>query len=616
MAKKIVHGLLVLVFLLAPAAVTSLVLGRQLQATLLDCRPNYGVMGLSDEMHYWEEIHSFQHFGFGGGYFVVNERTAPASWTHFGPHGPGFPVVYGTLARTCGWRLESGPLFNIGFLVLGGAGWLWCVRPTTKQLTAAILLTMSFWPCILFIPAMLQESFHCAIAFVLAGLAHRSINNNDPRVWSFVVLVAAASLTRITWALLLIPWAILAMNGVRKAARIAVVALVPALFLLWENISSPYPNFLDGVFSRICESPSATLERYYHHVEENLARCYATFTRPIDWNGLLPAYEDPLQNAERCQILAVLLLATLVAVRPARRADLIRLAVALAVVIGILIATRLELMGGLLIAGFAWWQQWPRLKHPYVTLTATAAVFGLIWLIHRDEVFSMMLGRLRVVAIYGALLLSVFMIYRETLAKLLLALIEAVLPNASDGRPYLFAGLNLALISLTVFFLYDVKYDRDYRVLAPHLLLSLLLFVSGAAYHAGIAVIGIGLLATPFFGRAFAQRHYNRVEQSTPIDLSPYLTYDQARSAWGNTLLVPDVLFRPIIRVPAGIGVCTIVENEEVMRNGTERDRIRRGMKSRYLLLDPREVSKWKQCRLELVHVTPYGNLYINLDSE
>src|SRR5262249_23687506 len=158
--------------------------------------------------------------GFGGGYFVVNERTAPAGWTHFGPHGPGFPVICGTLARIFGWRLESGPLYNIGFLMLGSAVWLWFVRPTTKQLLAAILLTMSFWPCILFMPAMLQESFHCAVAFALAGLAHRSINNNDRRVWSFVILVAVVSLIRITWALLLIPWALFAMQGASKPARI------------------------------------------------------------------------------------------------------------------------------------------------------------------------------------------------------------------------------------------------------------------------------------------------------------------------------------------------------------------------------------------------------------
>jgi hypothetical protein len=616
MAKRIVHSLLVLAFLLTPATVTSLVLARQLNATLLDCKPNYGVMGRSDEMHYWEEIHCFQHVGFGGGYFVVNERPAPASWTHFGPHGPAFPVVYGSLARVFGWRLESGPCFNIGFLMLGSAAWLWFVRPTTQQLLTAILLTMSFWPSILFIPAMLQESFHCAVAFALAGLAHRSINHNDPRVWSFVVLVALVSLMRVTWALLLIPWALLAMSGMNKLARIAVFSLVPALFLLWGNIASPYPNILDGLSWLIRVSPASAWDRYCGHVGDNIFRCYTTFTSPIDWSSLTQAFEGSLQNAERGQVLAIFLLAGLAAVQKFHRRDAIQLAVAMAIVIGILIWRRLELIGGITIAGFALWRQWPRLQRRTLSLTATAAAFGLILLIHQNWDLLVMLGRNRVLAIYAVLLMSVFIIYRQTLAKILLPLTEAVFPKPADSRPYLFAGLNMALITLTVFLVYDVKHDRDYRVLAPHLLLSMLLFISGPAYRAGLVVIAIGLLATPDFAPAFARRHYNRVEESESIDLSPYMTYDPARSAWANTLLVPNMQFRPIIRVPAGIGVSTIVENEEVMGNESEQDRIRRAPRSRYLLLDSLKIDEWKQWHLELVHVTPHGVLFINRDCE
>src|SRR5271166_1469678 len=112
--SRLVRAVLILCFLLAPVAIVSLILAVCLQATLLDCYPY-----LNDEVHYWNEVACFARAGFAGGYCVPNEQTAPASWTHFGPHGPGFPVVFGTLARIVGWHPASGPLFNAVVLALG-----------------------------------------------------------------------------------------------------------------------------------------------------------------------------------------------------------------------------------------------------------------------------------------------------------------------------------------------------------------------------------------------------------------------------------------------------------------------------------------------------------------
>jgi hypothetical protein len=81
--------------------------------------------------------------------------------------------------------------------MLGTAARVWLVRPTTSQLTAAVLLMMTFWPCILVLPATLQETLHCAIALVLAGIAHQNINKKESRVWLFVAAVTAASFVRV-----------------------------------------------------------------------------------------------------------------------------------------------------------------------------------------------------------------------------------------------------------------------------------------------------------------------------------------------------------------------------------------------------------------------------------
>ena len=59
--------------------------------------------------------------------------------------------------------------------------------------------------------------------------------------------------------------------------------------------------------------------------------------------------------------------------------------------------------------------------------------------------------------------------------------------------------LNLGLIVLLVVMLYDVGGWRDYRIVAPHLLLSLLLLAAcGRTRVVAVAVLA-GLLVTPSF---------------------------------------------------------------------------------------------------------------------
>src|SRR5438552_656405 len=110
------RSLLVGCFLLTPAVEVSLLLAVRLNASLLDCAPSWG-----DEVHYWNEVACFVRAGFDGGYCVADERTAAATWSHFGPHGPGFPVSYGLLGRVLGWHPVSGPFFHLIVLMFGAA---------------------------------------------------------------------------------------------------------------------------------------------------------------------------------------------------------------------------------------------------------------------------------------------------------------------------------------------------------------------------------------------------------------------------------------------------------------------------------------------------------------
>ncbi len=246
----------------APALVVSAVLAFQLHGTILDCVPHRNDLHLTDEVHYWNEINSFAHVGLRSGYFVADERPARASWTPFGPHGPGFPVAYGSLARLVGWQEASGPVFNAALLTAGAAFWLACCRLDRRRLITALFLLGSYWPCLLWMPATMQESFHCALAFALAGLAHPWLSGRTTSlrwIWPFLIVAALAALTRVSWALAMIPWLCVVAGGVPVRMRWlvsgVVVAAVAALAWCWQYITSPFPNTLRSMLSLVSQAP-------------------------------------------------------------------------------------------------------------------------------------------------------------------------------------------------------------------------------------------------------------------------------------------------------------------------------------------------------------------------
>ena len=71
------------------------------------------------------------------------------------------------------------------------------------------------------------------------------------------------------------------------------------------------------------------------------------------------------------------------------------------------------------------------------------------------------------------------------------------IPKSSDTRLYLFVGSNLALITATIVFLYDIKYaSRLSSPRLPHLLLSLLLLISGQGFRMGVGLAAVGTVSS------------------------------------------------------------------------------------------------------------------------
>jgi hypothetical protein len=195
----------------------------------------------------------------------------------------------------------------------------------------------------------------------------------------------------------------------------------------------------------------------------------------------------------------------------------------------------------------------------------------------------------------------------------LIRTIRARLHACEADRPAcVFAGLSLALVLGGVVVLYTVGASRDYRVLAPHLLLALLLLVPGPGWRLVVGIACLNLLFAPAFLTEFVFLHRERLNPEPElVDLSPYLEYDPGADPWGNTLLVPDLLAWPKLEVPAGVGISIVVNSG--YRKPSEWAP-HRPVWSRYLLMSNVKAESWEDCRLELMQETPAGNLYRNLD--
>jgi hypothetical protein len=477
---------------LAPGLLTALLLHASLGATIFDCCPV-----ANDEIGYWLEINAFRAAGFGGGYFSGNEQMAPARFCHFDSHGPGYPVLYGLMARVLGWQLWSGPVFHLLCMAVATTVWLATCRPDCKRLTTTILLFATFWPCLLLLPSAMQEGLHFALAILLGAIVERWIATPRLRVTEIAlaaVVIAACAIVRLSWAFLLLPWLVLAVKGVplrsRAIAAAAAGGLGVALLLLSHWLNAPYPwSFVSSLARESGESPG---------------KAGAVFTEHAIWNlrnFTLFRVGKPLEMLQRGTLIVVLALVPLMLWR-ARRS------------------------GG----GDAW-------------------------------------------------------------------------------RRWLFTVLNLAPLVIAAILVYDVGLWRDYRVLAPHLLLSLLVLAGPSTQRWVLGLCGVHLLFLPAFLGQYAATNTERVKWDRALIASfrrhtnEVLRFEPGRDPWENTILVSNKCFAfPLAAVPPGIGVSEVLSWPELGDPP----------RSRYLLMTEEETGALqRRLHLQPLARTPLGLLSI-----
>ena len=170
--------------------------------------------------------------------------------------------------------------------------------------------------------------------------------------------------------------------------------------------------------------------------------------------------------------------------------------------------------------------------------------------------------------------------------------------------------LNLSLIVLMVLMLWEVQYWRDYRIVAPHLLLSLLLLAACGRTRVVAAAVLAGLLVTPSFLADYKELATPQfTDERARIDAfaaqtAGTLVYHAQDDPWCNTILLQlQTAFLPeSLGIPAGIGISFDLD----IASRTE-------LKSRYVIVDDESRDSLTEAfDLQFASVTAIGDLYHN----
>lgn len=219
-----------------PAALTLAIAAACWQAGPRDFLPLW-----NDEVVYWNEAAVFRRAGFEGGYITVNEQPAAAAFSRFGPHGPAFAAIFGTIGRIGGWRPYSGYLVNLVLVTICLGAWLLATR-RREGFGARALLAITFWPLLIYLPTNMQEPLHFGLAFLFAALSEWTTASRW-RAAAWTMLLVVACLTRPTWALI-IPAAMWGRTPGwrRRAASVPLtIAVFVAAFVVVTRTAAPYP---------------------------------------------------------------------------------------------------------------------------------------------------------------------------------------------------------------------------------------------------------------------------------------------------------------------------------------------------------------------------------------
>jgi len=452
----------------------------------------------SDEIFYWHQAATFRVAGFKGGYYTINEQPAAIPFIHFYSHGPIYPMLFGTLGRIIGWKMNYAPLWNIFLFILAIAWFIKATKPNYLQLLLMGLVMLTFWPTQLFMVTNMRVVIFNSIAIVIAAFFYKIITDplGTTRLYliMFGLTIGLMTLFQISWALLFFPYLLL----IRKRIQISIfrtivytIIILVISYYVYDQIIAPYPYFTSDLLAAMKVSLNKGLKVFHRHLVINIR-----------------SFIDPSHR-----VLWLML--------------------------------RIQMLLAIIGSGYLLWKR--REDEPTVQ--------------------------------------------------------ESIVVLTSCG-----------LLLLETILLFDIFNWRDYRLFAPILLMSIVLFIARKrVFLVTLMLIG-NLVLLPNFLRTYTELIRGAFpEDRTAIEafskeIAPIIKYVANKDGWCNTLLAPLPIAkdRLMLGVPAGIGISWFTSPDQLFQ-----------IKSRYLLLDKSSYEVLKDhVGLEFKLTTTIGDLYVNKSSE
>jgi len=265
---------------------------------------------INDEVAYWHQALTFSLAGFNGGYYTLGEVTNPSGITPFGPHGPGFAVLYGAAGSIFGWHRHTALILNL--IAIGAAAWIWATltRASIPRLLLCAAVLLTFWHMLFWAPTGMQESLHHAGAVTLAGCV-AAVLGPYRRSWvvafGWIALLVLAFI-RPSWLILFPLWTIATTRS--SSRRMMVAALVAsgiagvAVLFAYSRMTAPYE---EGFFFLRVASLSLGVQALVENVMGNVRRLG------------MPDQFHPIELLQRYQYGALLLATTVATVVTMRK---------------------------------------------------------------------------------------------------------------------------------------------------------------------------------------------------------------------------------------------------------------------------------------------------------
>lgn len=304
-----------LIFLagLSPVLVTVIVLAGHFHGDLIRFIP----LQWNDQFYYWHQILTFKEVGFQGGYYVVNEMPAQVGAFHFGASGFVYPALYGLVARVVGWQYHTGIFLNMAGISL--AAWVCLVwsRFDWRQILFTGLILLFISPVLLFMPTLMEESFHQVAGLILGAIFLALLQGRQPRnrlfPWFILVLLIIVSLVRFSWVYLLLPLGLFMAKPrtLRTKAAVVIVTgvVMVAVLVIFQATSAPGNN---SVFRRLARVSASPLEG----INTLLGLAWENFRRLFEMENLFAPPLEVFQSLQYVGLMVTLAVGWILVHRP------------------------------------------------------------------------------------------------------------------------------------------------------------------------------------------------------------------------------------------------------------------------------------------------------------